>query len=198
MFIDEAPASENVSTLYERSTQDSGYVSNFLRVWSWRPDVFDAFYESRRLVMQNTNLSKEDIAIVNATAAATRRDSYCSLAWGAKVADLVSPEAAREVLLGERNVALDERKAALLDWTRAVVADPNGTTQQDVDRLRRVGLTDREIFEATFLAAARIAFTAVNSALGASPDRQLESEAPAVVLESVSYGRPVTNASTLP
>jgi alkylhydroperoxidase family enzyme len=51
------------------------------------------------------------------------------------------------------------------------VRDPNATTKADIERLRELGLGDREIFEATVLVAFRLAFSTINDALGAAPDK---------------------------
>jgi hypothetical protein len=70
------------------------------------------------------------------------------------------------------------------------VRDPNATTEDDVARLREVGLGDRVIFEATVFVAFRLAFSTVNDALGAAPDRQLADSVPPPVRAAVDYGRP--------
>jgi hypothetical protein len=70
------------------------------------------------------------------------------------------------------------------------VRDPNATTKADIERLRELGLGDREIFEATVLVAFRLAFSTINDALGAAPDKQLADTAPAPVRAAVDYGRP--------
>jgi hypothetical protein len=44
------------------------------------------------------------------------------------------------------------------------------------------------------LVAFRLAFTTVNDALGARPDRALAAEAPREIVESVTFGRPVDTA----
>ena len=69
--------------------------------------------------------------------------------------------------------------------------DANATSANDVARLRAAGLSDRDIFEVTALVAFRIAFSTVNSALGARPDQQLARAAPPGVRDAVRYGRPV-------
>ena len=68
--------------------------------------------------------------------------------------------------------------------------DPNGATATHVDDLRKAGLSDREIFEATAFIALRLAFSTVNDALGARPDEQLVAAAPPEVRAAVAYGRP--------
>jgi alkylhydroperoxidase family enzyme len=74
---------------------------------------------------------------------------------------------------------------------RKVVQSPNTTTEEDMASLRRAGLSDQEIFDATVFVAFRLAFSTVNDALGASPDRQLAQRAPDVVLRAVKFGRAV-------
>lgn len=54
---------------------------------------------------------------------------------------------------------------------------------------REFGLGDREIFEATVFVALRLAFSTVNDALGAAPDKQVADEALAPVRAAVAWGR---------
>ena len=67
--------------------------------------------------------------------------------------------------------------------------DPNGITAADLEPLRRAGFDDRQIFAITTFVALRLAFSTINDALGAQPDRQLVDDAPAVVREGISSGR---------
>jgi uncharacterized peroxidase-related enzyme len=127
--------------------------------------------------------------MVAATAAA-RGDAYCALAWGSRLAEL-SDEATAARLLQGRDANLSDREAALADWSRHVIHDPNTTTHDDVVRLRDAGFTDQEIFEATTWIALRMAFSTINAALGATPDPQLAEKAPRLVREAVTFGRPV-------
>jgi alkylhydroperoxidase family enzyme len=138
----------------------------------------------RALQLRESELSASDVALLLAATAAARPGSYCSLAWGTRLAEQASTETAARVLAGSAT-ALDPRSAALSDWARRRAVDPNATTPADVGRLRDMGMTDRQIFEATMLIAWRMAFTAVNDALGAQPDAQL-----APVRAAVRYGRP--------
>src|ERR1039458_9606580 len=130
-----------------------------------------------------------DQAVLFAAAAAARSDSYCGLAWGTQLASHAGPGTAAEVMAGLTG-GLDPRGAALADWARRVALDPGAATPADISRLHDAGLTDQQIFEATMLIAWRVAFTAVNAALGAQPDAQLAGEAPAAVRAAARYGRP--------
>lgn len=187
MFLTEPPATDSAAALYESDRDDNGYVMNLTHAWAWRPDVHDAFFAARALAAHESSLTDADRAAVHAATAAARDDSYCGLAWGTKLAKATDPATAAEVMRG--GTPGDPRVAALAAWARKVALDPGTTEPADIDALRAVGLDDRAIFEATFLAAWRLAFTAVNSSLGARPDLQLAAGTPEPVRDAVSYGR---------
>ena len=139
--------------------------------------------------MDASALTDRDRAVLVTATAAERRDSYCSLAWGTRLAELSDDRTAAQLIGGVAAPALSDREVALAAWARQVVRDPNATTDDDVEGLRKVGLGDREIFEATVFVAWRLAFSTINDALGATPDRQLADDTPAAVRAAVSYGR---------
>lgn len=191
MFLVDPPEDDALRALYDDAQREDGYVMNLLRVWGWRPDVFDAFSQARSKLAAGTSLSKREIAVLNSVTAARFGDSYCSLAWGTRLANLSDAHTAAALLRRQDAPALSERERALAAWATAVVEHANGIACGDVDTLRDAGFNDREIFEATAFVAFRLAFNAVNDALGALPDRQLAHEAPPEVVASVTYGRDV-------
>ena len=189
MFLEQPPHSESVDGLFAGDLESDGYVMNLTRLWGWRPDVVEAFGDARATLLDDCELTGADVALLVAATAAARSDSYCSLAWGRKLAKLIGPDAAGSVIAGGLE-GLDERAQALTVWARQVVADPNATTTMDVQTLRDAGLSDRAIFEATAHIAFRLAFSTVNDALGAAPDLQAAEAAPEAVREAVTFGRP--------
>jgi uncharacterized peroxidase-related enzyme len=189
MFISE-PNSADALAYLEQDKAETGYVMNMERAWAWRPDFAQSFSALRKQLMDRNGLSAREIAVLVCATARSRGDSYCSLAWGARLADLVTPAIAAEVLRDGDAAALSPRERALGHWAGQVVGDPNGATQEQIDELRKLGISDREIFEVTAFIALRLAFSTVNDALGAQPDRQLVEAAPPEVQASVRYGRP--------
>ncbi len=190
MFLENAPITDAVAATYDASRRDDGYVPNWMRLWAWRQDVETAFRQLRSLITTTTSLSSRECAVIVCATVSGMGDSYCSLAWGEKLAGEIDAEAAASVLRGGASDALTPRERALAEWARKATRAPNETNPADVETLRRAGLSDREIFEATVLAAFRLAFSTVNDALGAEPDAELFDEAPQVVRDSVTYGRP--------
>jgi uncharacterized peroxidase-related enzyme len=188
-FLGDPPSSEAAQSEYDASRQSSGFLYNYMRVWAWRPDLSAAFRALREQVGADSALTPDDLAVIVTATVSKLGDSYCSLAWGAKLAGLSDDETSAQVIAGGAAPALSARGRALATWARQVAADPNATTPAQVAALREAGLGDREIFEATALIAFRLAFSTVNDALGVVPDRQVADAAPPLVRAAVSYGR---------
>jgi alkylhydroperoxidase family enzyme len=135
-------------------------------------------------------LSKREQAVIVCATASKLRDSYCSLAWGKTLAAEAGADLAAAVIGSSAHDRLSARDQALADWARKVVANPNGTSSQDVSALQAAGLTEKEIFEATVFIAFRLAFSTVNDALGVMPDWELAESVPKEVGAAVTFGRP--------
>jgi len=188
MFLS-TPTSPEAAAFLEKERASSGFVMNLERAWAWRPDIAEGFIALRRQLMEATTLTSRELALLVCTTARTLGDSYCALAWGARLAEQADAAMAASVLSGADDKALAPRERALARWGAQVARDPNSTTADDVEALRTAGLSEREIFEATAFIGFRLAFSTVNDALGAQPDAQLVAAAPPGVRAAVTYGR---------
>lgn len=197
MFLTDPPPSPQADAVYDAARESDGYVGNFTRLWCWRPDLFRSFVDLRLALMGATTLSDREVAIVVTATVSAMGDSYCSLAWGSKLAKLAGDETAAGVIAGRLPADLSARETALAEWCRTVVRDPMATTPEQVASLRDAGFDDREVFDATLLLGLRLAFSTVNDALGAQPDRQLADGAPAPVRDAVTFGRPAAATPSL-
>ncbi|RBY88821.1 hypothetical protein DQ240_04570 [Blastococcus sp. TF02A-26] len=168
---------------------------NLTRSWSHLPDEHDALFDLMGRAADAAGLDRRARGVLVAAAAGVLRDPHCSLAWGARLAEEIGDEAAAGVLAGD-DARLGSRDAALAGWARLVASDPNSTREDDVQRLRDAGFDDREIAGLTLYTALRVAFSTVNDALGARPDRPLRDAAPAAVRAAVDYGRPVAEGGS--
>jgi alkylhydroperoxidase family enzyme len=193
-FLAVPPTTPEVQRLYDEDAEEVGYVMNLTGQWAHGPalmtQLFDLMDEATRI----SGLSVRERGIVVAACASTIGDSYCALAWGQKLADASSPDFAGGVLRGD-DALLSPAEAALARWVRRVARDPNGVAAADVQLLRDAGYDDARIFGITVYAALRRAFSTVNDALGAPPDRELGASVPAPVREAVTFGRPVAGAA---
>ena len=187
-FLEEPATTPPVQAMYDDDLESNGYVMNVSRLWAHQPEANDALFALIGLVGRTGGLSLRERGILVAACASTLGDSYCSLAWGAKLAGAADPDLAAGVLTGS-DAGLSGREQAMATWARRVTADPNGTTAADVESLRAAGLDDATIFAVTVFVALRMAFSTVNDALGAVPDSELRDTAPPAVVDAVTWGR---------
>lgn len=195
-FLTPAPSSPALRRLLDDDVEQMGFEMNGTQLWAYQPETLATLFELFGATKAAGDLSMRQLGILVTATASTLGDSYCSLAWGMKFSAMADADTAAGVLAGDDS-ELTEAEAAMASWARAVVRDPNGTTEADVDRLRDVGLDDAQIFAITTFVALRLAFSTVNDALGARPDAGLRALVPEAVQEVVTYGRPIESPTHL-
>ena len=188
-FLQEPPASPQARELFDEDLAEDGFVWNVTRLWAHQPDTVRQLFELMSQAFRASGLSFRQLGILVTAAASALGDSYCSLAWGGKLAGASDAPLAAGVLTGEDSGLTDQEKA-IADWARKVAKDPNATTPADIQALRDRGLDDGQIFAITTFVALRLAFSTINDSLGAQPDAQLAQSLPREVREAVTYGRP--------
>jgi alkylhydroperoxidase family enzyme len=185
------PASRSAATdlLFAGDRAAFGYVMNLSHAWAHQPEAHAALMDLVDASAAAAGLSFRQRGIIVAATAGALGDPHCALAWGKRLAGESGDEIAAAVLRGADD-GLDAADRALARWARRLVRDANSTVQEDVDELRAAGFDDARIAALTLYVALRIAFSTVNDALGARPDQQLVTGAPAGVRSAVTYGRP--------
>ena len=191
-FLTLPEVTPDVQRSYDDDVAELGYVMNGTRVWAHHPSVQDGLFALITQTARDAGLTFRQRGVLVAATAATRRDAYCALAWGSKLADRAGADVAAAVIRGD-DEGLDGPERALAAWARKVAADPNGTTPDDVGELRDAGFDDAQVAAITAFVAFRVAFSTVNGALGARPDRELRDTAPAPVRDAVTFGRPIAD-----
>jgi uncharacterized peroxidase-related enzyme len=187
-FLAAPPETFETRRLFDDDLAGTGYVMNVSRLWAHQPGALHALSELMEETTRAGSLSFRQRAVLVTSAAAALGDSYCSLAWGKKLAEASRPEVAAAVIDGSTEGLEDDEKA-LASWARQLARDPNSITNDDVERLRRAGFGDGQIFAITAYVALRLAFATVNDALGAVPDAELSAGVPPEVRSAVSFGR---------
>lgn len=189
-FLSEAPPSAAGQQLYDADTAELGHVMNLTTLWAHQPGLKSGLFDLLGQAVASCGMDIRQRGILVTACASTLGDSYCSLAWGEKLAKVSDAGIAAGVLRGDDS-RLTDRERAMAGWARKVACDPNGTTADDVDELRDAGFEEDEIFAITVFVALRLAFSTVNDALGVQPDAIYRTKAPEQVRDAVDYGRPV-------
>ncbi|MFF0268991.1 carboxymuconolactone decarboxylase family protein [Kribbella sp. NPDC004536] len=184
---DVTPAAQR---MFDEDIEELGYVMNVSRLWAYQPATVADLFKLLRQTSATTNLSVRHRFILVSAFAPVFGDSYCSLAWGNKLAKASDAQTAAAVLRGT-DEGLNNSERALATWARHIARDPNNTSASDVQALRDAGFSDSEIFTITVFVALRLAFSAVNDALGVRPDAALRTNTPKSVLDAITFGRPI-------
>jgi alkylhydroperoxidase family enzyme len=188
-FLGAAPLSPEAERLYAEDRDRFGYVMNLSRVWAHLPGTHDDLFGLLARATEAAGLTFRQRGVLVSALASTMGDPHCSLAWGSRLAAEAGDDVAAGVLQGDDS-GLEPAERTLAAWARQLARDPNGTEADDVEALRVAGYGDEQIVALTVYVALRIAFSTVNDALGARPDRELVESAPGPVRDVVTFGRP--------
>lgn len=188
-FLAAPQPTAEVRRVYDADLEGLGYVMNNTRLWAHLPTALDGFSELLGLTVATAGLSLRQRGVLVTACASAAGDSYCTLAWGSKLAREAGDAAAAGVAQGDDG-GLEAGERALARWARRVVRDPTRTSAADVEELREAGFDDTQIFAITVFVGLRLAFSTVNAALGAEPDAELAASAPSALKNAVTFGRP--------
>ncbi len=161
--------------------------TNFERAFADRPEVYAAWVQLNTAIKEGMDLRRYELATL--AAARRLRSSYCCLAHGTVLLERFG-EPVREIALDHRAAGLAEIDVAVMDLAERVVDDATSIGDADLQRLRDLGLSEKEIMGVVLAAAARCFFSKTLDALRVLPDAsygELEPE----LLDALVVGRPI-------
>jgi uncharacterized peroxidase-related enzyme len=168
---------------------NAAVTTNFKRAFTERPDVYAAWGELLKAIKANMDLRRYELATL--AAARRLRSSYCSLAHG-KVLIEEFGEPVLQIATDRTAAGLDEIDLAVMDLAERVVDDATSIDDDDLQRLRDLGLSDPEIMDVVLAVAARCFWTKTLDSMGVQPDasyRELDPE----LQEVLVVGRPIAD-----
>ncbi|HST48940.1 carboxymuconolactone decarboxylase family protein [Jatrophihabitans sp.] len=196
MFISAVPedaATGAVADYYRQQTSAWGFLPNYAAAFSTRPDVAAAWNALNGAIREGMDRRRFEIATI--AAARALRSTYCTAAHSKFLRDVCGDEQTVGLLAADPSgTTLDDQDRAVYEFAGKVAADASSVTQSDVDRLRATGLSDAEIADIVFAAAARSFFTRVLDGLGARLDHQTAASFAPELLSTMIVGRPPEGA----
>ena len=171
-FINTIPAREATGAaleMYERQENHWGYVPNYSKVFSHRPEVMARW--GRMLAEIRRPVDDRRFELVTFVAAIELKHSACSLAHGKQLADMIGDAAVMAIADGRESDVLPADEVAIVRFARNIARDARKITSGQVEALKTIhGLTDEDIFDIAAIAAGRSFFTKILDALGSEPD----------------------------
>ncbi|HEX6445255.1 MAG TPA: peroxidase-related enzyme [Streptosporangiales bacterium] len=195
MFIDAVPESAAEGALAEYYRQQRagwGFLPNYAAAFSTRPDVEEAWNVLNSTIRGGMDRRRFEIATI--AAARALRSTYCTVAHSKFLRDVCGDEAAvRSIAADPSGARLEAQDRAVYEFAAKVAVDAASVEQDDVDRLRALGLSDGDVADVVFAAAARSFFTRVLDGLGARLDAATAAEFPPDLRASMVVGRPAAD-----
>ena len=185
-------ASGEVLEMYRRQEEYWGYVPNYAKLFSHRPEALARW--GRLLAEIRRSTDDRRFELVTFVVAYELRNRACALAHGARLAKIIGPDAVLAIADSREAGALPEAEVAIVRFARVIARDASRVTEGQVSALKEhYAITDAEIFDIAAIAAGRSFFTKLLDALGCeadvaymSFDRELR--------EALSVGRPICQA----
>ena len=146
--------SPEMAAYFKKCEEKLGFIPNVLKAFAFDDAKLQAFVDYRQELVQNAaNLSKLEIEMIATVVSAQNRCFYCITAHGNAVRQLGGPVLGEMMVMNYRAARLDKRQRAMLDFAVKLTAQPWEIEEEDRERLRRAGFTDRDIWDIASVAA---------------------------------------------
>ena len=192
-FINTIPvdqASDEVKQMYNDNLEALGYIPNYAKVFSHRPQVMEMW--GNLLGSIRSNMDPRRYELVTLAAARALNSSYCMLAHGSILyKKFYTPEQLVQIAKDYNTADLTPPEVAMMAFAEQIVRDAATINQKHIDTLREHGFSDAEIFDITATATARCFFSKTLDALGAEPD-EIYLELDKELRETLTVGRPIS------
>ena len=182
-------AAGEVKAMYDKDLAAQGYVANYTRAFSLRPEVMQGWLALKDAIA--SGMDPRLYELVTVAVATAIRSSYCSLVHGRILAaSYYPPGAVASIAADDTGDALDPADAAVVRFARKVAEEADKITQEDIGELRGLGFSDADVFNVILAAAARCFFSKVLDATGTLPDSALH-EIPDQLRAVLTVGRDI-------
>lgn len=187
--IPENRSDDSINDMYESARGALGYVPNYTKTFSHRPELYGAWTNLIKSVSGAMDPRRYELATMGAAIAL--RSSYCSLAHGERLIGLgASTESIRSLVGSGESEELTDLERAIVRYAAKIARSATDVTEVDVEELRSLGLDDTEIFDVAAAAAARCFFSKLLDATGTLPDPVFRDSIPELV-DALTVGRPI-------
>lgn len=177
-----------VAAMYLRQQAAWGFVPNYAKVFSHRPEVLARW--GQLLAEIRRPMSPRRFELVTFAAAHELRHSACTLAHGKKLREFLVDDDIVALAAGRIGGALTDAEQAMVAFAREVARDASRITSTQVQALKAKGFSDAEVFDIAATAAGRAFFTKLLDALGVEPDSPFLELEPAL-REALTVGRAI-------
>lgn len=144
--FDSLPA--DIRNRIEDETDEAGFTPNVFAAFAYRPSHFRAFFAYYDALIENTELTREEIEMIVVVTSAANDCYYCNVAHGALVRLYSSDHLLADQLVANYRLAdVSDRQMAMLDFAVKLTEQPGTVTDDDLDALEEAGFSQRAIWD---------------------------------------------------
>ena len=140
---------DQVKNYLEIVQQKLGFIPNVLAAFAKFPKQFEGFTKLyNALMLGESGLTKLEREMIAVTVSSENHCFYCLVAHGSAVRELSNdPQLGERIAANFRSAELPKKQEELLNFTKKLTKDPSEIGENDRQRLRDVGYTDRDIWD---------------------------------------------------
>jgi uncharacterized peroxidase-related enzyme len=176
MALDLPPGtlSPAMQAYFDKCREKLGFVPNVLLAYAFdnaKLEAFAAFYND--LMLAPSGLSKLEREMIAVAVSSVNRCYYCLVAHGAAVRGLgQDPVLGELMVMNYRAAKLSRRERAMLDFAVKLTVEPWTVEESDREGLRKVGFSDRDIWDIAAIAGFFNMTNRIASAIDMRPNSQ--------------------------
>ncbi len=144
--VDELP--EDLRARIEEETERAGFTPNVFLAYGYRPSHFRAFFAYYDALVEDTELTREELEMIVVTVSGVNDCLYCVVAHGALLrlyAD--APKLADQLATNHRSADLSERHRAMLDFAVQLTEEPGTVDAASAQALEEAGFSRRAVWD---------------------------------------------------
>jgi len=174
-----AKLTPDMAAYFKLCEEKLGFVPNVLKAFAFDMAKLEAFVAYRNDLMQGeSGLTKLEREMIATAVSAQNQCYYCLTAHGASVRYLSGDPVLGELMvMNYRAARLDQRQRAMLDFAVKLTVEPWMVEEADRARLRRLGFSDRDIWDIAAVAAFYNMTNRLTAATDMRPNSQYHAQA---------------------
>lgn len=166
-LIDNDEATGRVAEIYQQMNDSMGFVPNAFRIFSSSEHILDIQNQNLIYFIRHKSLGGKLLAFIRYLVSEVEKCEYCiGMNAGILLQYGVLPEALQGYKLNPATAPLEPNEIQLLLFVLKVVHDSTSVKHEEVEALRAIGWTDKDILDATYHATTQMSVDKILNAFG--------------------------------